>query len=179
MASVPFSLHYQLEEEVATIAVPLLSCKGLLISVTGKCGFKTRLSFNAIKWLSRFNYKINSSLTSRFRDIESDSYFGKIHVRCNVAIEAYNKDEIIIKGVICSPQRDSVKNVYVTNGDSSILDEYHVGMGHPSQIGFQGFHRYETSFSLRIPKGDKTFCLVASGDSPYGSGFLSLDPAAV
>lgn len=178
-ASVPFSLHYQLKEEVATIAVPLLSCKGLLISVTGKCGFKTRLSFNAIKWLSRFNYKINSSLTSRFRDIESDSYFGKIHVRCNVAIEAYNKDEIIIKGVICSPQRDSVKNVYVTNGDSNILDEYHVGMGHPSQIGFQGFHRYETSFSLRIPKGDKTFCLVASGDSPYGSGFLSLDPAAV
>ena len=89
-ASVPFSLHYQHKEEVATIAVPLLSCKGLLISVTGKCGFKTRLSFNAIKWLSRFNYKINSSLTSRFRDIESDSYFGKIHVRCNAAIEAYN-----------------------------------------------------------------------------------------
>lgn len=178
-ASVPFSLHYHQDVEIAAIAVPLLSCKGLRISVAGADKFDTFLSFGAIKWISRLNYKINPSSTARFRNIESDSYFGKIHIRCNVAVEVFEKNEIILKGVICSPKIDSLKRVYVTDGDSEVLENYHVYLGKPSQIKYQGFYRYESSFSLRIPKGDKTFCLVASGDDLQGSGFLSLDPAAV
>lgn len=178
-ASVPFSLHYHQDSEIATIAVPLLSCKGLRIFVAGADKFDAFLSFGAIKWISRLNYKINPSFTARFRNIESDSYFGKIHIRCNVAVEAFEKNEIILKGVICSPKIDSLKRVYVTDGDSEVLENYPVYLGKPSQIKYQGFYRYESSFSLRIPKGDKTFCLVASGDNLQGSGFLSLDPAAV
>ena len=121
-ASVPFSLHYHQDSEIATIAVPLLSCKGLRISVAGADKFDAFLSFGAIKWISRLNYKINPSFTARFRNSESDSYFGKIHIRCNVAVEAFEKNEIILKGVICSPKIDSLKRVYVTDGDSEVLE---------------------------------------------------------
>lgn len=176
---VPFSLHFDKELKIATIAVPLLSCNRFDICVSGANGFKVSLSSSLLKWISRFNYRSHREAAAHSRDIESDSYFGKIHIRCNAAVEAPGKNEFIIKGVICAPFGSHLENVYLTDGYSKPMLNYPIEIGNPSPVNHLGFDRFETPFSVRIPKSDSAFCLVATGTGNVSTGFFSLDNAAL
>lgn len=176
---VPYSIQFDEDRGIATIVTPLLSCKKLHIKVICSDGFDAALSLSFIKWLSRFNYKFNSSDALYSRDIESDSYQGQIHVRCNTAVAAPEKKELIIKGIICAPEDCDASDIYVCNGQSIVLNDYSINLYKSSLVKYKGFNRIERAFSIRIPDDESSYCIVASSNIQGSTGFLSLDPAAV
>ena len=80
---VPFSNHFDRQYGVSVVTLPLLRCDKL--KVYSLDNPRIVVSNFKVKWLSRFNYKFHSAVVRQFRDIENDTYFGQIHVRCDVA----------------------------------------------------------------------------------------------
>ena len=177
--SVPFSLHPFEDLGLTVVAIPLLDCRKVCFSsIDGSHSFGS-LSYFQIKWASRINYKFNSVEVSQFRDIENDTYFGQIHVRCDVVVESFNRKDVIVKGTICAPADSVINSVYLLNGEARPEDHVEINLGRSTRVNFKGFSRQELSFSLRLPNDGNTYCLVAESNTLNGSGFLCFDPAAL
>ena len=165
------------------LAIPLLSSKGLTIEVTTKGSSRALVaksfSWNQVKWLSRLHYKTQADLMSQIRDIDNYTYSRQIHVKAQIVVDAPSKAETIVKGCICMPENDSLPEISLIRGDASIVESPDIYIGRQTAVHAKGLRRKEIAFTLRIPQGGDTYCLVARSKSGNRSGFLCLDPASL
>ena len=98
--SIPYSSFWNSEYGTIVFVLPLLQCEKIVFLFADNKNPRFEISNSVIKWQSRFNYKFNSAIAKQFRDIENDTYFGQIHVRCDVAVEVASDEAIILKGVV-------------------------------------------------------------------------------
>lgn len=177
--SIPYSSFWNSEYGTIVFVLPLLQCEKIVFLFADNKNPRFEISNSIIKWQSRFNYKFNSAIAKQFRDIENDTYFGQIHVRCDVAVEVASDEAIILKGVVCFPSDFNVDDIYLIDGKASKLNDFDIWLGRPTPVDYCGFSRIERSFSIRLPKDGKTYCLVAADSEKNAEGFLNFDPAAL
>lgn len=140
--------------------------------------FQKKISWTAIKWLSRLSYKFNSDLAYACRDIDRQTYSRQIHVKPTQFVSSSDGSAWISKGVICSPAGGAL-SVKVISGLGQQSADVSITSGRSINKRTEGLNRVETDFTLRIPRDGKTYCLVANSDERTRTGFLCFDPASV
>lgn len=179
---IPYSSH--LIDSLLVIAIPLLEGEDFNLSVFSSNQklnrlFSKNFGWDEIKWISRFNYRFKSSLSYLIRDSDRQVYSNQIHVRPTILLKSADGSELICKGVICYPNSEILARLDVIDSDGKTL-AYKPDFGRTNTIDMGGLKRKETSFSLRLPVGPKSHCLVANVESKsVQTGFLCFDPASV
>lgn len=175
---------YPLDEAIlgmsgVVFATPLLNTEKLILRAksrqnAGSKEWKRTYSRSHIKWSSRFFYKTDWEKAHQIRDIDRFTYSKQIHVNARYVYHAQEAGQLIIKGVVCAPGNVDV-SLSVLKSDGSRLENPSLYIFGTSPVLYDGVRRNETSFTLRLPYSDQTYCLVAEGLSDCKSGFLCLD----
>lgn len=163
------------------LATPMLNTKAVIFFAcdeTGKrCSNRVRLYWGQIKWMSRLNYRLDFQTASQLRDVDRYTYSSQIHINVTHYVSAPNKGESIIKGIICAPYGEKNCKIRLLDEVGQDIAISNLYMGNPLTVDYEGIPRIETSFSIRVPENEKTYCLVADGGDEFRSGFLCLDVA--
>lgn len=176
---------YELEEEEygvkgLVLSTPLLDTKKVIVNAYAK-GVDDKLVWHRsftrehIKWASRLFYKADWMAAHQLRDIDRLTFSNQIHVKPLYIHREPRLKQIIVKGIICSPTSASSVFARVLGADGKPVDEAVTILAGSSEVDSDGMRRTETSFTLRLPDNQKTYCLVAADDSDCRSGFLCFD----
>lgn len=138
-----------------------------------------RLSRTYIKWASRLNYMIDFEETSRLRDTDRVTYSNQIHVNPGTCVVDEAHNQVIMKGIICMPKSCEDCHISVIDGSGNTASDCVLTIGRKTEVTALGLKRIELGFTVRIPKGDRTYCVSAASPSQVKSGFLCLDSASV
>ena len=150
-------------------SVEAVSAAGITIASKEKCIHRA-----STKWLSKINYKLNFEEASHLRDTDRFTYSNQIHVKPMFCSIASKKNELIIKGVICSPANSEELELELLASDGSIVEGFAPKLLPPQRVLYEGVPRVEVSFTARVPDDNKAYCLVAKGEGDVRSGFMSL-----
>ncbi|AEB07226.1 glycosyl transferase family 2 [Coriobacterium glomerans PW2] len=163
------------------LATPLLETSRICIKaeeidVNGEIisSVKKKLSRFRIKWSSRLNYKIDPRVMSHLRDIDRFTYSNQIHIR-PIHYSATAGPNIIVKGIICSPEHENEVRVQLLRADGVEDKDFQPYLSKSQEILYEGVRRVETQFTARVPNDGLTYCLVASGCNGSRAGFMCFD----
>lgn len=183
---VPVGIYKLTGENMLILAVPLLNSGGVKISIDLSLEngvvdhlYSGRLSWFAIKWLSRFYYKFKRDLAFTLRDIDQQVYSHQVHVRPEIALES-PAGSLIVKGVVCEPYNCIQSDIFVLDGNCNRSENADLTLGRCNTVATFNQRRFETSFTLRIPMDDSTYTLVSVGNPKEDQpGFLCFDAASI
>ena len=182
--SLPLATYF-LDEETsgltgAALATPLLDTEKVIVSARSlgdpsMLVWKKAFSRSRIKWSSRFFYKTDWEAAHQIRDIDRFTYSNQIHINVGFIYRALGAEQVILKGVVCAPRDEKDVKISVLRHDGSRLEDPSLYIFGTSSVLYDGVPRNETSFTLRLPDDDSTYCIVAEGSDNCRSGFLCLD----
>ena len=182
--SLPLATYF-LDEETsgltgAALATPLLDTEKVIVSARSlgdpsMLVWKKAFSRSRIKWSSRFFYKTDWEAAHQIRDIDRFTYSNQIHINVGFIYRALGAEQVILKGVVCAPRDEKDVKISVLRHDGSRLEDPSLYIFGTSSVLYDGMLRNETSFTLRIPDDDSTYCIVAEGSDQCRLGFLCLD----
>ncbi|WP_165046359.1 glycosyltransferase family 2 protein [Adlercreutzia sp. ZJ138] len=166
------------------VATPMLATSSIRILAEATDSFgKTRIIFHRklrrshIKWLSRFNYRLMNEKMHQIRDTDRKTYSRQIHINpLSVTYAQSPKKEMILKGIVCTPLDEKEPSIRMIDGNGKPTDVASVIFGTTTTTLSLGVRRLETSFTVRLPQDEFTYCLVAESNNSNRSGFLCLDP---
>ncbi len=176
---------YLLDEETsglsgAALATPLLDTEKVVVSAKSLGDpsmpvWKKAFSRSRIKWSSRFFYKTDWETAHQIRDIDRFTYSNQIHINVGFIYRAPEVEQVILKGIVCAPRDEKDVKISVLKHDGSKLEDPNLYIYGTSSVLYDGVPRNETSFTLRLPDDDSTYCIVAEGSDRCRLGFLCLD----
>lgn len=164
------------------LAIPLLGTAGhMVVRVYERESLvaSKRLSWNALKWLSRLHYKMNNEEAHFIRDIDAETYTDQTHIRLNVFYEVPGKDEYLAKGIVCAPNQEVLPDIYLIDAQGNRIQDADFHFGSAGRSDLFNLDRVEKPFTLRVSKSVAPCCLVAETTSQVRSGFLCFDSASV
>lgn len=174
---------YKLNKDVSTyvLATPLLETRRVDVNVEEidkarrvVSSAERRFSRFFIKWASRFNYRFFRVDSLSMRDIEKSVYSNQIHINLLVCHWPDHGNEIIVKGVVCTPIADRNVDLRVLNARGTEVKDIKLYRGSTVMTNSDGVVRKEVSFTARIPR-DETVCLVARGEEGTRTAFTCFD----
>lgn len=177
----PFATYNLDNTPYIAMAIPLLDAKSFVIRLTDSDGRTEEKNIGAksLKWISRLNYKLRNEATRMIRDIDRLTFTQQIHINPQIFIEAPGKSEFICKGVVCQPGTTSQKaNLRLIDSEGATVRDASLHVGKETVSSFHGVKRVETSFTARIPKDGRTYCLVSDSQDSR-TGFLCFDKASI
>ncbi len=176
---------YLLDEETsglsgAALVTPLLDTEKVVVSAKSLSDpafpeWKKAFSRSRIKWSSRLFYKTDWETAHHIRDIDRFTYSNQIHINVGFIYRAPEVEQVILKGTVCTPKDEKNVKISVLKHDGTKLEDPELYIYGTSSVLYDDVPRNETSFTLRLPDDDSTYCVVAEGSSECRSGFVCLD----
>lgn len=179
--SIPAS-WYKVDEASIVLAAPLMSKGPLSIRgfVGGQCVLRRTFSWEAVKWLSRLNYKTRSKRSFYIRDSYERVCSSRIFIRPTVCLRSALEGEWVVKGTIVSLSDLPGDEISVLDENGVKIARPNLLLGHSSSVCDGDNHRSKRSFTFRFKeKPGFSLCVTATGPDSYGSGFLILNEETV
>ena len=164
----------------AVLATPLLETEKVVVTARSRSNpaypeWQKSFSRSRIKWSSRLFYKTDWETAHQIRDIDRFTFSNQIHVNVAYFYRATEVGQVILKGTVCAPQDETNISLSVLKRDGTKLNNPKLYTYATSSAFHDEVPRNETSFTLRLPDDDSTYCIVAEGSDRCRSGFLCLD----
>ena len=160
------------------LATPMLATKMIVItcdeiSPDGAvvASFVRWISRFVVKWLSRLNYKLNYREMAKLRDTDRVTYSNQIHIKDLYNSQPPSCDFFVVKGIVCAPISSSNFSLTLLSEDGSVFEGFDPFLLPAERVMKDGVPRIEVSFTARIPRDGRAYCLVASSPSAR-AGFL-------
>lgn len=163
------------------LVTPLLDTKEVIVRIVdatigdnGETLWQKSFSRSRIKWASRLLYKVDSELAHQMRDIDKDTNSSQVHILPLYYTSAKSKGQVVVKGVISSPEAAEKVDLKLLKWDGSLDEGFSPFFQKGQVITTNGVRRFERSFTVRVPEDGRTYCLVATAPG-VRSGFMCFD----
>ena len=167
------------DDALYVLATPLLDTNEVIIHIIDAAKesetlWRKSFSRSRIKWASRLLYKIDPELARQMRDIDKNTDSNQVHILPLYYTSAKSKGQVVVKGIISSPEATDEVELKLLKGDGSQDKGFSPFFQNGQVILSEGVRRFERPFTARIPDDGRTYCLVATA-SNVRSGFMCFD----
>lgn len=158
------------------LVIPLLCFKSITI-YCDDCKDAQTFSSSQIKWVSRWNYKINKQTAAAMRDFEKRPWANNVRFHFKMVMDD-NKHEKLIKAFVNYPSHSEKPVLKILDSHGKVISDSNIFIGDVGEIEQEGFKRKEYPFTLRAPEGAE-FCLYAESQDLSRSAIVFMNNAVL